>query len=46
MVGGYRLTIKTKEAWTAPAADETEATTFVLVNVGGQCFNGNATRVR
>ena len=44
--GVFRVTVRTKKAWTAPAADEDEATTFVLVNVGGQCFRGNATRVR
>jgi hypothetical protein len=42
----YKVTLKTKKAWTPPAADETEATTHVTVNVGGKCFRGNATRVR
>ena len=44
--GLFRVTLRTKKAWTAPAADEDEPTTFVVLNVGGECFRGNATRVR
>lgn len=46
VAGGFKVTLKTKDAWTPPAADETEATTTVLLNVGGQCFDGNATKVK
>ena len=44
--GFFKVTLRTKEAWTPPAADETELTTLVTLNVGGRCFRGNATRVR
>jgi len=42
-----RLLVKltTRAAWEPGAADETEETTTVTVNVGGQCASGNATRV-
>lgn len=46
VVGGFKVILKTKGAWVPPAADETEATTLVLLNVGGQCFDGNATKVK
>ena len=44
--GLFKVAVKTREAWTPPQAEETELTTEVTVNVGGQCFRGNATRVR
>jgi hypothetical protein len=44
--GQLKVTVKTKEAWAAPAADETEATTTVVLNIGGICYTGNATDVR
>lgn len=44
--GGVKVTVKSKEAWAPPKADETPATTTVRLNVGGQCFEGNATRVK
>jgi DNA-binding beta-propeller fold protein YncE len=44
--GLFKVTLKTKTAWTPPLADETELTTVVTLNVGGACFQGNATRVR
>ncbi len=44
--GTFKINVKTKDAWAAPAADETVATTFVTFNVGGQCFAGNATGIK
>ncbi len=44
--GQLKVTVKTKEAWAPPAADETEATTTVVLNIGGICYTGNATDVR
>ena len=44
--GLFKLTLKTREAWTPGLANETELTTEVTLNVGGQCFRGNATKVR
>ncbi len=44
--GTFKVTLKTKYAWTPPKADEDETTTSVTLNVGGACFRGNATRVR
>jgi DNA-binding beta-propeller fold protein YncE len=41
----FKVTMKTRYGWTPPAADETIATTVVTVNVGGQCFRGNATKI-
>ncbi len=46
VAGGFKVSVKTKDAWTPPAADESEATTTVLLNVGGQCVDGNATKVK
>jgi hypothetical protein len=44
--GLFKITLKTKLAWTPGLANETEATTDVTLNVGGKCFVGDATRVR
>jgi hypothetical protein len=44
--GQLKVTLKSKEAWAPPAADETEATTAVVLNIGGVCFSGSATDVR
>ncbi len=44
--GIFKVTIKVKDGWTPPKADEDETTTEVTLNVGGACFRGNATRVR
>ena len=44
--GGVKVTVKSKDAWAPPKADETPATTTVRLNVGGQCFDGNATSVK
>ncbi len=44
--GLFKVTLKTKLAWTPGLANETEATTDVTLNVGGKCFVGNATRVK
>ncbi|MFT4571605.1 MAG: YVTN family beta-propeller protein [Hyphomicrobiaceae bacterium] len=44
VVDGFKVIAKTKKAWTA-AAGETEATTLVRLNVGGACFEGNATKL-
>lgn len=44
--GSFKITLKTREAWIAPAADETELTTEITLNVGGQCFRGAATKVK
>ncbi len=43
---GYKVSVKTKEAWTLGEADGSEASTFVTLNVGGACFDGNATKVK
>jgi len=44
--GQLKVTLKAKSAWTPPAADETEATTTVILNIGGVCYTGNATSIR
>ena len=44
--GQLKITVKAKDAWAPPAAEETEATTNVVLNLGGTCFSGNATDVR
>ncbi len=44
--GLFKLTLKTRDAWTLGLANETEVTTEVTLNVGGQCFRGNATKVK
>ncbi len=46
VAGGFKIKVKTKGAWSPGAADETEATTLVTLNVGGQCFSGNVTSVK
>jgi len=43
--GQYRVTLRTDAAWTPPAADETIATTSVLLHVIDECFDGAATKV-
>jgi DNA-binding beta-propeller fold protein YncE len=43
--GEYRVTVKTNEAWTAPGADETIATTTVELQVYDECFSGLATKI-
>jgi DNA-binding beta-propeller fold protein YncE len=45
VAGGFKIKFKTKGAWAPGSADETEATTLVTLNIGGQCFTGNATSV-
>jgi hypothetical protein len=45
VANGFKVSVKGKEAWTPPLANETEATTLVSLNFGGSCFEGNATRV-
>ena len=44
--GIFTITLKTKSAWAPGTADEDETTTVITVNVGGQCFRGNAKHVR
>ena len=44
--GQLKVTLKTKSAWAPPAADETVATTTVVLNIGGVCYTGNATDIR
>jgi YVTN family beta-propeller protein len=44
--GQLKILVKVKDGWVAPAADETEATTDVVLNLGGACFEGAATDVR
>jgi hypothetical protein len=44
--GAFKIKVKTKDAWTPGAANETEATTTVSFIVGNQCLSGNATSVR
>jgi YVTN family beta-propeller protein len=43
--GLFKITLRTKEAWSPPLADEGVATTEVILKVGSQCFRGNATLV-
>jgi hypothetical protein len=43
--GLFTVTLKTKLAWPAGTFVETIGTTEVQVNVGGECFVGNATKV-
>ncbi len=43
--GLYRVKIQTDQAWTAPGADETIATTLVTIQVIDECFEGPATKV-
>jgi hypothetical protein len=44
--GVFKVTARTKGAWTAGAADEDEVTTVLTLNIGGACFRGNAKHVR
>lgn len=44
--GQLKLNVKTKDGWAPPAADETPASTLIVLNLGGVCFSGNATDVR
>ncbi len=44
--GIFTVAMKTKAAWPLGTADEDETTTRVTVNIGGQCFRGNAKHVR
>jgi hypothetical protein len=44
--GQLKIIVKVNYGWAAPAADETEATTDVVLNLGGTCFEGSATDVR
>jgi YVTN family beta-propeller protein len=44
--GIFTITLKTKGAWAIGAADEDPLTTFVTLNVGGECFRGNPKHVR
>ncbi len=46
MPGRFRVTMRTKAAWAPGLANETELTTDVTLNIGGRCFQGNATKVR
>jgi len=41
----FKITLKTRAGWVAPAADETIATTVVRLNIGGQCYQSSATKV-
>ncbi|MBI3766957.1 MAG: hypothetical protein HY271_00515 [Deltaproteobacteria bacterium] len=43
--GLFGVAVKAKGAWTVGLANETALTTNITLNVGGQCFNGNATKV-
>jgi DNA-binding beta-propeller fold protein YncE len=43
--GTYKVTVKTKEGWTAPGADETIATTTVELQIHDECFSGLATKI-
>ena len=43
--GQYRVSIKTDLAWTAPKADETAASTSVVLYVLDECFEGAALKV-
>jgi mono/diheme cytochrome c family protein len=43
--GSFNVTMRTKSAWTTGLANETTATTNVILNVGGRCFRGNATKL-
>ena len=43
--GIFAVTLKTKAAWTAGAADEDETTTRITLNFGGKCFSGSAKHV-
>lgn len=44
--GTSTVKLTTRRAWTSPGADEDAAATEVVLNVGGRCFRGSATRVR
>jgi DNA-binding beta-propeller fold protein YncE len=44
--GLFKVTAKTKKAWPAGTFIETPASTVVLLNVGGQCFFGNVTKLK
>jgi hypothetical protein len=45
VAGGFRVKVRTREAWAPGTADESEATTLVRLNIGGTCLAGNASRV-
>ena len=44
--GQLKINVKTKDGWAPPAADETTASTLIILNLGGVCFSGNATDIR
>jgi YVTN family beta-propeller protein len=44
--GIFTVALKTKGAWAIGGADEDELTTSITLNVGGQCYRGNAKHVR
>jgi hypothetical protein len=45
VVGGFKVTVKTREAWPVGSANESTATTSVIVNIGGVCIGGSPTSV-
>jgi hypothetical protein len=44
--GRFKITLRTTDAWTPGAANQSEASTLVTLNIGGRCFRGAPTKVR
>ena len=44
--GQYKVSLKISDGWVPPAADETAASTTVVLNIAGECFEGVATDLR
>ena len=44
--GQYKVSLKISDGWVPPAADETAASTTVVLNIAGECFEGAATDLR
>jgi hypothetical protein len=43
--GGFKVSVRTREAWPLGSANESPATTSVILNVGGVCIGGSPTSV-
>ena len=45
VAGGFRVSVRTREAWPIGSANEGVATTSVILNVGGACVGGSPTSI-
>jgi DNA-binding beta-propeller fold protein YncE len=46
VVGQLKVNAKIVDGWAPATATDTEANTLVILNLGGECYSGNATSVR